>query len=158
MGPCIAGGAYLPALSDFIIMVEGTSFMGLGGPNLVKGATGQVIESEPLGGALLHTSISGVAHYTAKNDGDCIAQIRERFRALPAPTPDPGPATAPSRESAGLYSALPADHRLPYEIEDVIFRIFDAADYREFQPGHAPEMLCASARLCGRPVALIANR
>ena len=63
MGPCIAGGAYLPALSDVIIMVEGVSFMGLGGPNLVKGATGQVIDSEPLGGARLHTAVSGVAHY-----------------------------------------------------------------------------------------------
>src|SRR5438309_7035516 len=83
MGPCIAGGAYLPALSDIIIMVEGTSFMGLGGPNLVKGATGQVIDSEPLGGARLHTAISGVAHYMAKDDADCLARIRERFRQLP---------------------------------------------------------------------------
>src|SRR5947208_1517975 len=84
MGPCIAGGAYLPALSDILIMVEKTSFMGLGGPNLVKGATGQVIDSESLGGAKLHTAVSGVAHYMAKNDADCLAQIRERFRALPA--------------------------------------------------------------------------
>ena len=81
MGPCIAGGAYLPALSDVIIMVEGTSFMGLGGPNLVKGATGQVIDSESLGGARLHTAVSGVAHYMAKDDADCLARIRQRFRA-----------------------------------------------------------------------------
>ena len=76
MGPCIAGGAYLPALSDCIIMVEGTSFMGLGGPNLVKGATGQVIDSEPLGGARLHTAVSGVAHYMAKDDAECLEMIR----------------------------------------------------------------------------------
>jgi 3-methylcrotonyl-CoA carboxylase beta subunit len=158
MGPCIAGGAYLPALSDVIIMVEGTSFMGLGGPNLVKGATGQVIDSEPLGGARLHTAVSGVAHYTAKDDADCLAQIRERFRALPATTPAPAPAVQPARDPNDLYGVLPADHRLPYEIEDVLLRIFDSADYREFQPDHAPEMLCASARLCGRPVAVIANR
>ncbi len=158
MGPCIAGGAYLPALSDVILMVEGSSFMGLGGPNLVKGATGQVIDSEPLGGAYLHTAISGVAHYRAKDDAACLAQIRERFRALPAPAAAPEGATAPARNPAELYGALPADHRLPYEIEDVVFRIFDAADYREFQPDFAPEMLCANARLCGRPVALIANR
>src|SRR6266404_4441096 len=87
MGPCIAGGAYLPALSDVIIMVEGTSFMGLGGPNLVKGATGQVIESEPLGGARLHTATSGVAHYRVKNDEECLARIRERIRETPAPPP-----------------------------------------------------------------------
>src|SRR5450432_4735064 len=67
MGPCIAGGAYLPALSDIIIMVEGTSFMGLGGPNLVKGAIGQIVDSETLGGALTHNEISGVAHFRAKN-------------------------------------------------------------------------------------------
>ena len=85
MGPCIAGGAYLPALSDYIIMVEGTSFMGLGGPNLVKGATGQVVDSESIGGARMHTTVSGVAHYMAKDDAECLARIRQRFRDLPAP-------------------------------------------------------------------------
>src|SRR5215510_6130424 len=158
MGPCIAGGAYLPALSDVILMVEGTSFMGLGGPNLVKGATGQVIDSEPLGGARLHTSVSGVAHYLAKDDRDALSQIRERFRAFPAPGKPQADATPPARDPSQLYGVLPSDHRLPYEIEDVIFRIFDSADYREFQPEYAPEMLCARARICGRPVALIANR
>src|SRR5215813_3702418 len=104
MGPCIAGGAYLPALSDFIIMVEGTSFMGLGGPNLVKGATGHVIDSEPLGGARLHTAVSGVAHYMAKDDPDCLARIRERFRSFPDPAPSPQSSTPPSRDEADLYS------------------------------------------------------
>jgi 3-methylcrotonyl-CoA carboxylase beta subunit len=158
MGPCIAGGAYLPALSDVILMVEGTSFMGLGGPNLVKGATGQVIDSEPLGGARLHTSISGVAHYMAKDDADALSQIRERFQAFPAAAMAPDGETPPSRDPSQLYGVLPADHRLPYEIEDVLFRIFDSAGYREFQPEYAPEMLCANARVCGRPVAVIANR
>ncbi len=157
MGPCIAGGAYLPALSDVIIMVEGTSFMGLGGPNLVKGATGQVIESEPLGGARLHTATSGVAHYMASNDQDCITQIRQRFREFPAPTPVTS-GRPPERPPEDLYSMLPTDHRLPYDIEEVIFRLFDAGDYSEFQPEHAPEMLCANVRLVGRPAALIANR
>src|SRR6202521_1444791 len=85
MGPCIAGGAYLPALSDILIMVEKTSFMGLGGPNLVKGATGQIIDSESLGGAKLHTEVSGVAHYMAKDDATCLLMLREHFRQLPAP-------------------------------------------------------------------------
>jgi 3-methylcrotonyl-CoA carboxylase beta subunit len=80
MGPCIAGGAYLPALSDVIIMVEKPVSWDLGGPNLVKGATGQLIDQETLGGAHLHTAISGVAHYTAKNDEDCLEMIRARFR------------------------------------------------------------------------------
>src|SRR3982751_2742666 len=77
MGMCVAGGAYLPALSDVIIMVEGTSFMGLGGPNLVKGAVGQVVDAETLGGASTHTSVSAVAHYRAKDDKECLARIRE---------------------------------------------------------------------------------
>ena len=159
MGPCIAGGAYLPALSDVIFMVEGVSFMGLGGPNLVKGATGQVIEQEPLGGARLHTAVSGVAHYRAANDAECLSLIRERFRQLPAgQAPADCAGHPPERDPGELYGVLPADHRLPYNMEDVILRILDAGDYSEFQPEFAPEMLCANARLCGRPVAIIANR
>src|SRR5580704_15383554 len=159
MGPCIAGGAYLPALSDVIIMVEGVSFMGLGGPNLVKGATGQSIDSEPLGGAHLHTAVSGVAHFMAKDDADCLDRIRQRFRQFPAPRgAAPQPTRDPSREPSDLYGVLPADHRLPYEIEEVIGRIFDAGDYSEFQPEYAPEMLCANAVLSGHPVAIVANR
>src|SRR5436309_14897661 len=88
MGPCIAGGAYLPALSDVISMVEGTSFMGLGGPNLVKGAPGQVVEAEALAGAATHTTLSAVAHYRAKDDQACLARIRvyvPRFPRAPPP-------------------------------------------------------------------------
>src|SRR5437588_3395923 len=158
MGPCIAGGAYLPALSDVIIMVEGVSFMGLGGPNLVKGATGQVIDSEPLGGARLHTAVSGVAHYMARDDADCLTRIRQRFRQLPRPAAGPGDAAPPARDASELYGVLPPDHRLPYHIEEVIFRIFDGLDYSEFQPEYAPEILCAQARLSGRAVSVIANR
>src|SRR5277367_1940806 len=119
MGPCIAGGAYLPALSDVIIMVEGTSFMGLGGPNLVKGAVGQVVDAETLGGARMHTTASGVAHYMAKDDAACLELIRQRFRALPAaPTALEG--SPPAKPGEGLYDLMPADHRLPYNIEDAI--------------------------------------
>jgi 3-methylcrotonyl-CoA carboxylase beta subunit len=157
MGPCIAGGAYLPALSDVIIMVEHTSFMGLGGPNLVKGATGQSVDQESLGGAHLHNARSGVAHYVAKNDQDCLEMIRARFRQLPAPPPAPKSAD-PAQHVEGLYKVLPPDHRLPYAIEDVLSRIFDRDDFLEFQPEFAPEMLCATARLHGNPVAVIANR
>lgn len=157
MGPCIAGGAYLPALSDVIYMVEGASFMGLGGPNLVKGATGQVIDAESLGGAHLHTAISGVAHYMAKDDADCLNRIRARFREMPPP-PAPANGNPPARDGSDLYGVLPADHRQPYEVEEVLNRIFDAQSFEEFQPEYAPEMLCATSRLCGRPVALIANR
>src|SRR3712207_1461869 len=85
MGPCIAGGAYLPALSDVILMVEGTSFMGLGGPNLVKGATGETADAETLGGAYTHNAISGVAHFRVPDDRACVAKIRELVKELPVP-------------------------------------------------------------------------
>jgi len=157
MGPCIAGGAYLPALSDVIFMVDGTSFMGLGGANLVKGATGQVVDPESLGGARMHTSLSGVAHYMARNDEHCLELIRERFRQFPAP-PAPPPAQLPASPTEELYEVLPEDHRLPYDMEQIIRCVFDSGDSLEFQPDHAPEMLCATRRLAGRPVGLIANR
>jgi acetyl-CoA carboxylase carboxyltransferase component len=157
MGPCIAGGAYLPALSDVIFMVKRTSFMGLGGPNLVKGATGEVTDAETLGGAAMHTTASGVAHYTAADDSKCLALIRQKFREL-APVPHAPKETGPAVPGEPLYRVLPADHRLRYEVEEVVAAIFDASDYLEFQPQHAPEMLCANVRLCGRPVAVIANR
>lgn len=157
MGPCIAGGAYLPALSDVILMVENTSFMGLGGPNLVKGATGQSIDQESLGGAHLHNGISGVAHYVARNDEDCLNMIRVRFRQFPQPAPVPS-TTDPAKPVDDLYAVLPPDHRLPYEVEEVLARIFDREDFVEFQSEFAPEMLCANARLLGHPVAVIANR
>jgi acetyl-CoA carboxylase carboxyltransferase component len=157
MGPCIAGGAYLPALSDSIIMVEQTSFMGLGGPNLVKGATGEVIDAESLGGADMHTTSSGVAHYRAADDRACLALIRQKFEELPRAEPAPQ-GSAPAKSADGLYEILPADHRLAYNVEEIIQRIFDADGYLEFQPEFAPELLCATARLNGRPAALIANR
>lgn len=157
MGMCIAGGAYLPALSDVIIMVEGSSFMGLGGPNLVKGAVGQVTDAESLGGASLHTRTSGVAHYSAKDDADCLEIIRRKIRETPPPAPA-WKGHAPAKPAEGLYDLLPANHRLPYNVEEVIARIVDAGDYLEFQPDHAPEMLCANARLHGREIGVIANR
>jgi acetyl-CoA carboxylase carboxyltransferase component len=160
MGMCIAGGAYLPALSDIIIMVQGTSFMGLGGPNLVKGAVGQTVSAEALGGAALHTRTSGVAHYMAANDAECLAMIRQKVRELPPPQSAVASVKAhlPAKHAEGLYDLMPDDHRLPYNVEEVIARIVDADDYLEFQPQHAPEMICATARLHGRAIGVIANR
>ncbi len=157
MGPCIAGGAYLPALSDVIFMVSGTSFMGLGGPNLVKSAVGQTVDAESLGGARMHTAVSGVAHYMAKDDPECLSLIRERFRDFPA-APATLKGSAPAKSGEGLYDVMPADHRLPYNMEELLARILDGVEYLEFQPQHAPEMLCVNARISGHPVALIANR
>jgi 3-methylcrotonyl-CoA carboxylase beta subunit len=157
MGPCIAGGAYLPALSDVIIMVDKVSFMGLGGPNLVKGAVGQVTDAETLGGSRMHTGVSGVAHYRAADDAACIAQIRQLFRQMPEPAAE-NHGTPPSRGAEDLYSVIPEDHRLPYRMEDLLERLLDGDEWLEFQPEYAPEFICANAKLRGRPIGVIANR
>jgi 3-methylcrotonyl-CoA carboxylase beta subunit len=158
MGPCIAGGAYLPALSDAILMVEGTSFMGLGGPNLVKGATGQTVDGETLGGAWTHNAISGVAHYRVPDDRSCVAKIRELVKQLPRETaPPPAEGRPPGRAEAELHDILPADHRQPYEMRDVLACILDGGELDEFQADHAPEMICGHARIQGMPVGVIAN-
>ena len=159
MGPCIAGGAYLPALSDVIIMVEKTSFMGLGGPNLVKGAIGKSVDAESLGGAVTHTETSGVAHYKARNDEHCIETIRQMVADLPPrPAAAKHEASPPLLDENEIYSLLPADHRLPYDMHEVLFRVIDREGYLEFMADYAPEVLCADARIEGRPIGIIANR
>ena len=185
MGQCIAGGAYLPALSDLIVMVKGTSFMGLGGPNLVKGATGQSIDAEALGGAVTHTQVSGVAHYAVDNDQECLAKLRQLISVVPDQT-KPGrrgdgdakerternvPADARrasggghvSRGGAGsqadaLYDLLPADHRMSYDMHQILGAVVDDGALVEFQEHLAREMICADARIDGIAVGVIANQ
>ena len=160
MGPCVAGGAYLPALSDIIIMVEGTSFMGLGGANLVKGATGQTIDNETLGGARTHNEISGVAHYRVESDGACIEKIREVIAELPTPELPRVSVTEPeepARPLADLYEILPEDHRQPYDAREVLKCILDGGRLDEFQADYAREILTGHARLKGIQVGVIAN-
>jgi len=158
MGPCIAGGAYLPALSDVIFMVDGTSFMGLGGPNLVKGATGQTVDAETLGGAGTHTTVSAVAHYRARNDRECLERIREYVGRLPhAAAAAVAAAAAPKRSAAELADLLPADHRMGYDTQAVLEALLDGGTFDQFQPDVAPEMLCGHGRVAGRPVAVLAN-
>src|SRR5688500_9279734 len=118
MGQCVAGGAYLPALSDVILMVKGTSFMGLGGPNLVKGATGQSIDGETLGGATTHTEISGVAHYALDDDQACLAKLRDLVERLGQRATGRGQRT--SQPSHELYDLLPSDHRMSYDMHTVL--------------------------------------
>ena len=160
MGPCIAGGAYLPALSDSIIMVEGTSFMGLGGPNLVKGATGQSVEAEELGGARVHTEVSGVAHYREPDDEACIARLREMVRDLPREPlalDVPREGEAPGRDPSEIYEILPEDHRQPYDMHDLLACILDEGKLDEFQGDRAREMLCGTGVVDAVPVGIIAN-
>jgi acetyl-CoA carboxylase carboxyltransferase component len=179
MGQCIAGGAYLPALSDVIIMVKGSSFMGLGGPNLVKGATGQTIDSETLGGAVTHTQVSGVAHYAVDDDVACLMKLRELIGQLPEggravgrsgsvavealgspparPTASPPDSRSDSR-SDSLYDLLPSDHRMSYDMHAILAAIVDDGKLLEFQEHLAKEMICGDARIHGLPVGIIANQ
>jgi acetyl-CoA carboxylase carboxyltransferase component len=179
MGQCVAGGAYLPALSDVILMVKGTSFMGLGGPNLVKGATGETVDSETLGGAAMHTSVSGVAHYALENDAECLAKLRDLVERLPmrASSKEPLDAYAarfrftsdkwtspardasdlPSRETDRLYDLLPSDHRMSYDMHALLEVILDGGKLDEFQPDVAREMICGDASIDGITVGVIAN-
>ncbi|HEY0527433.1 MAG TPA: acyl-CoA carboxylase subunit beta [Gemmatimonadaceae bacterium] len=166
MGQCIAGGAYLPALSDVILMVKGTSFMGLGGPNLVKGATGQVVDSETLVGASTHTEISGVAHYALDNDEACIDKIRSLIERLPTTSRDValyardrGPtAELPPDQGTDLYDLLPADHRMSYDMHAILRALLDNGQIDEFQEGIAREIICGDARVDGITVGVIANQ
>ena len=160
MGPCIAGGAYLPALSDTIVMVKGTSFMGLGGPNLVKGATGQVIDAETLGGAVTHTEISAVAHYAVDDDETCLKKLRDLVEVLPrdVKVPRQEPPSGPSAKSTALYDLLPHDHRMSYNMHAVIEALVDNGRVDEFQQHLAGEIICGDARIRGIQVGLIANQ
>jgi len=163
MGPCVAGGAYLPALSDVIYMVEGTSFMGLGGPNLVKGATGQTVDGEFLGGAVTHTAVSAVAHYRATDDADCLAQIREYVARLPVATRALAPRRSAPDRPAGrpaeeLYELLPHDHRMAYDMRATLACLLDDGQLTEFQPDIGAEMLCGHGAIEGWQVAVIANQ
>jgi len=170
MGMCVAGGAYLPALSDVILMVEGTSFMGLGGANLVKGATGQTIDNETLGGAMTHNAISGVAHFRTKDEQECLSKIRELISELPSPEPSRVSKTKeqkPKTDSAQLYELLPSDHRAPYDMHAVLDCLLDKNPVAtapgsdktidEFQADFAKEMICGTARIGGILVGIIAN-
>jgi 3-methylcrotonyl-CoA carboxylase beta subunit len=160
MGMCVAGGAYLPALSDVILMVEGTSFMGLGGANLVKGATGQTIDNETLGGAMTHNSISGVAHYRTENEEECLEKIRKlvseltnKFQANVSIIEAKNPKNEPEK----LYEILPEDHRAGYDMREVLNCFLDNGELDEFQADYAKEMICGTARICGIQVGVIAN-
>jgi 3-methylcrotonyl-CoA carboxylase beta subunit len=157
MGPCIAGGAYLPALSDIIIMVEKTSFMGLGGANLVKGATGQTIDNETLGGARTHNELSGVAHYRVADDQTCIEKIREFVSELPKPAVVQVEASEPLRPGDELYDIIPEDHRQPYDVRRLLECLLDDGHLDEFQADYAKEMITGHARVCGIQVGVIAN-
>ena len=161
MGQCVAGGAYLPALSDVILMTRGASFMGLGGPKLVYGALRERVDPETLGGAEMHTTISGVAHYLAEDDADCIGRIREMIGRLPPARRMDLPLAGrepPAFDPSEIGGLLPRRHQQGYDMYEILARLVDGSRIDEFQEGFARELICAHARLDGIPVGILANQ
>ncbi len=161
MGPCAGGAVYSPAITDFTIMVEGTSYMFVTGPNVVRTVTHEEVDSEFLGGAQTHTTRSGVAHLAAADEDSALAAARELLSYLPQNNLDE-PAivagTLPSGTDDELDRVVPDDPATPYDMHDVISRIVDGGSFFELQPGWAPNILVGFARLDGRSVGIVAQQ
>src|SRR5256885_3128771 len=161
MGSCTAGGAYAPARSDETIIVKGTGTIFIGGPPLVKAATGQEVTAEELGGADVHTRLSGVADHYASSDEHALALVRQIVRNLnPAPKDMPWdqvPAKEPAADPAELYGLIPDDYREPFDPREVIARIVDGSRFDEFKALYGETLVCGFARIEGFPVGILAN-
>ncbi|MEM6958975.1 MAG: acyl-CoA carboxylase subunit beta, partial [Myxococcota bacterium] len=162
MGPCAGGAVYSPALTDFIFMVEDSSYMFITGPDVVKTVTHEEVTKEELGGARTHAAKSGVSHFRCEDDADCIAAIRELLSFLPSnnhedppfsPTSDPV-----TREEVALDTIIPTDPMKPYDMKSVIELIVDDANFFEVQEEYATNMVVGFARFGGHPVGIVANQ
>src|SRR5213083_885167 len=162
MGPCAGGAVYSPAITDFILMVEGSSYMFSTGPDVVRTVTGEEVTFEELGGAATHASKSGVAHLISPDEQSCLDDARYLLSFLPQNNVDPPPFTEPSdpagREDAELDSAIPDDPAKPYDMKSVISRVVDDGDFLEVHERWAENMVCCFARLNGYPVGVIGNQ
>jgi acetyl-CoA carboxylase carboxyltransferase component len=160
MGSCTAGGAYVPAMSDETVIVKGQGTIFLGGPPLVKAATGEIVTAEDLGGADVHTRISGVADHFANDDPHALALVRQIVRNLHLELPqqwdrtDPAPPKLDPRE---IYGIIPADSRTGYDVRDVILRLVDNSEFAEFKPRYGATLVCGFARIEGHPIGILAN-
>jgi propionyl-CoA carboxylase beta chain len=162
LGPCAGGAVYSPAITDFTIMVESTSYMFVTGPNVVKAVTHEDVDAERLGGATTHTTRSGVAHLAAHDEAEALSHARRLLSHLPQNNLADAPvrmATDPSdRMDAELDDVVPEDPSHPYDMHDVIRRIVDDGDFFEIQPGWAGNILIGFARLGGRSVGIVAQQ
>ncbi|MBE3580600.1 MAG: methylmalonyl-CoA carboxyltransferase [Thermoanaerobacteraceae bacterium] len=162
MGPCAGGAVYSPALMDFIFMVQGSSEMFITGPQVIKAVTGEEVSAQQLGGALTHNQTSGVAHFAAENEDQCLSLIRTLLSYLPSnnmedpPFKDTG--DDPGREEEGLLEVVPEDPNRAYDMREVIIRSVDIGTFFEVQPLYAPNIITAFARLNGRVIGIIANQ
>jgi propionyl-CoA carboxylase beta chain len=162
MGPCAGGAVYSPAITDFVLMVEGTSYMFITGPDVVKAVTHEQVTKEALGGASTHAEKSGVCQLTAPDDKRCLELLRELLAFLPSnngedpplvPTDDPA-----SREAAALDTLVPTESNKPYDMRDVIRHVVDNGYFFELSPRFAQNMLTGYARIDGRTVGIVANQ
>jgi acetyl-CoA carboxylase carboxyltransferase component len=160
MGSCTAGGAYVPAMSDETIIVSGTGTIFIGGPPLVKAATGQDVSAEELGGADVHTRLSGVADHYATSDEHALALVRQIVRNLHRRKEPPfelAAPEAPAADPAELYGLIPDDYREPFDPRQVIARILDGSRFDEFKGLYGETLVCGFGRLEGFPVGILAN-
>jgi propionyl-CoA carboxylase beta chain len=162
MGPCAGGAVYSPAITDFILMVEGTSYMFITGPDVIKTVTHEEVTKEDLGGASAHASKSGVCHLTSPDDKACIAQIRELLSFMPSNNqedPPVRPSTdAPTREVPEVEGMIPLESNRPYDVKDVIRAVVDDGYLFEIAEQYAANIVVGFARIGGRPVGLVANQ
>src|SRR5487761_195130 len=162
MGPCAGGAVYSPAITDFIFMTEKTSYMFVTGPDVIKTVTHEEVTKHELGGAMTHNAKSGVAHFIARDDAECLAMIRELLSFLPSNNLDDPPRRATNdpadRADVSLNSIVPEDAMVPYDIKDVIHAIVDDRYFFEVHEHYAKNLVVGFARLDGRPVGIIANQ
>ena len=162
MGPCAGGAVYSPAITDFNIMVKGTSYMFVTGPDVIKTVTHEDVTKEDLGGAMTHNERSGVAHFAVENDGECIALIRELLGFLPANNLDDAPRAATDdpadREDPALDTLVPASPYQPYDMLDLIHALVDDGYFLEVHRHYAPNIIVGFARMGGRSVGIVANQ
>ncbi len=162
MGPCAGGAVYSPAITDFTLMVEGTSYMFITGPDVVKTVTGEEVSFEELGGAVTHATKSGVAHFTAPDEEACLEDARYLLTFLPQNNLESPPWGAPTdpvdREAPELDTLIPDSPHRPYDMHRVIAAVVDDGAYLEVQPHHAENIVCAFARLGGHSIGVVGNQ
>jgi len=162
MGPCAGGAVYSPAITDFILMVDKTSYMFITGPDVIKAVTHEEVSKAELGGAETHNSKSGVAHFMAHDDAECLSMVRELLSFMPSNNLEDPPRRACNdpvdRADESLDALVPADSSVPYDIKDVITAVVDDGYFFEVQEHYARNIVIGFARLNGRPVGIVANQ
>jgi propionyl-CoA carboxylase beta chain len=162
MGPCAGGAVYSPAMTDFILMVKGTSYMHITGPDVIKTVTNEEVTSEELGGAMVHNAKSGVAHFACEDEEDCVRMIKKLLSFIPQNNLENPPYEEtdddPNRRDSELVNLVPDDPNKPYDMKEVILRVVDSGDFFEVHPYWAKNIVVGFARLNGHSVGVVGNQ